>query len=667
MRALSDATAGMLKPLNLSSRDKIVIDVDKDLKHFVVRITTSDEGEYVRSYPSTAATRAWLGRVPERKELKDRPNTWMLAATDYTAEIIRAVWPAEQIEWKSSEAETLFDYLLLSTTQQDMNAEAYGKFKESGELPDSPLEFSSEHPLAPYQRCAGAIALRSEGYGLFKEQGTGKTPVAISVVCTAASTRDWRQPYRVLVVAPKNVRRNWVREFERFATQPGKVEVIKGGKIDRMALLIETIAPEQDCKYSVCIMSYEAMTRDIEFLTSIEWDLVMLDEGHYIKWPETQRAKAAFKLRDAARKRMVLTGTPVCNSPLDLYSLFEFMGEGWSGFKRWENFRQFYGVFKDVNDGTTHQKLVAVQNLPFMKERLARLSFIIRKDEALPDLPDKVYDTDDVQMTKAQADAYERVANDLLVKIENELDSTQNKSMSVNNILTQLLRLAQITCGYVTWDPVFDLNTLEEVRPKSIEWFGEDPKLERLVQILKGHGEPGDDDYATPKTDKQKTIIWSCFVPCIKRISERLTAEGIDHVTFYGGTSEADRIEAERRFNEDQNCRVLIGNPAAGGTGLNLLGYPPHAGETAETNCDHVIYYAQDWSYVKRAQSEDRCHRRGTRSNVRVTDLVVPDTIDEEIRVRVLKKKMVALEIADIREILSAVVHGLKVKKESDE
>jgi len=107
---------------------------------------------------------------------------------------------------------------------------------------------------------------------------------------------------------------------------------------------------------------------------------------------------------------------------------------------------------------------------------------------------------------------------------------------------------------------------------------------------------------------------------------------------------------------------VFIGNPAAGGTGLNLIGYPPEGHEIYErlgktpddweTNCNHVIYYSQDWSMVKRSQSEKRAHRRGTRAPVRVTDLVVPNTVDTEIREAVLDKTRNALEIGDLRRIL---------------
>lgn len=656
MRALSDATAGMLKPVNLGPHDRLKIDVDKDLKDFICEITADTEGYS----PTFHATRSWIQRIPERREL-ERFNQWSFAATDYTAEIIRAIWPDEKIIWKDEKALTLFNYLLVSTTQQDSNAEDYARWKADGSLPDlNGMELHREYPLAKYQQAATAISGNSRGYGLFMEQGTGKTPVVIARICSEAAKRDPSNPYRALVVCPKNVRLNWVREFERFATQPGKVEIIKGGEIKRITAFIRALVAEPDCKFCVAVISYESLVKSFDSMTHIldeicdgMFDLGVLDEGHYIKAPETARAKTAMRLRELCKKRLVLTGTPIGNSPLDLYSLFEFMGEGWSGFRSWQNFKSFYGVYKDGGEDS-YKKLVGIQNLPFMKERLARLSFIIRKEEALPDLPDKVYDTDDVEMTERQQEVYDKIAADLLVEIESELDKSDNKAITINNILTKLLRLAQITCGYVTWDAVHDPVTLEELRPKSIEWFDDDPKLDRLVEILKEKG------------PNEKTIIWSCFVPCIERIHERLTKEGIDHVQFYGSTGDEARAEAERRFNYEPSCKVFLGNPKAGGTGLNLLGYPPHGGDDVTTNCNHVIYYAQDWSYITRQQSEDRAHRRGTRTNVRVTDLVVCESMDEEIRIRVLKKKMQAFEVTELREMLTGLSDLLKAEKERE-
>lgn len=647
MRAMSDATAGLLKPMQLAKTDRLYVSVDKDLRKFNVKITAEQPPRGWRNYPSAAAQTGWLARVPEKRQLENKSGEWQLGATDYTAEIIRAVWPTDQVEFEP-DARALYEYLLLSTTAQDANAEKYALYCESRAVPDPlGLELHWDHPLAKYQQVAAHCAAYSEGYGLFMEQGTGKTPVTVAAVCADAKDRHWTDPVRCIIVCPNNVRHNWVHEFERFATVPGKANVIKGGEIARVGQLIEAMVPEEDCQFSVAIISYDGMVRSIDTICAMPWDRGVLDEAHYIQRPETKRFRMAMRLRDACKRRMVLTGTPISNTPLDLYALFEFMGDGWSGFRSWKEFKNFYGVYV-TPEGDGYKKLVGVQNQPFMKERLARTSFIIRKKEALPDLPDKVYDTDEVEMTSAQQEIYDKIAEELAYEIESELDSSENKAITINNVLTKLLRLAQITAGFATYDEIVDPVSLEVKRPKIVEHFSPDPKLDRLVEI------------AREKTPEQKTIVWSCFVPCIKAISARFEREEIKHAVLYGQTNEADRLEAERAFNYDRECRWLIGNPAAGGTGLNLLGYPPHGGDDYETNCDHVIYYAQDWSYTKRAQSEDRCHRRGTRANVRITDLMVPGTMDEDIRCRVLEKKLVAMDIADVREILKNLLVGLR-------
>lgn len=656
MRALTDATAGLLKPIKLQAQDRLELTIDNTFKKFKARVFAETNGSTLKRWPSSAARLDWQGRIPERKEL-DGADTWELAATDYTAEIVNACWPISQIVWTDERTKVKFLELLLTTTMQDSVAELYAAYKETGKVPDHSLEMHPQYPLEPYQQAALVCALKSTAYNLFMEQGTGKTAVVIGRVMNEVKKRKENgddRMYRALVICPKNVRRNWQREFERFATRPGKVEVIKGGFIKRTTKIIETLMPEPDCDWAVCVMSYEGMTRSWDVLGNIEWDLGVLDEEHYIKRPETKRTKYAMQLRDKCATRMGLTGTPISNSPLDIYSLFEFLGEGWSGFQQWKAFKDFYGVFAP-SDNEGHSKLVAIQNKPFMQERLTRTSYIISKKEALPYLPDKVYDVIEAEMSSEAWEAYEKMASEMLLSLEDELDSSNNKSLTINNILTKLLRLAQVCTGYVVWDEVVDPNTLDVLRDSDIEFFKSNPKLDELVDQLKAKG------------PNEKTIVWSCFVPAIKQVAERLEREGIKFVTFYGGTKEADRLAAEDAFNGDPSVKVCIANPAAGGTGLNLLGYPPHGGDNYTTDCDHHIYYACNWSYVQRAQSEDRSHRRGTRKTVRISDLVVPETIDEDIRVRVMEKKLMAIDITDVREILRAVIHGLGQRGNDDE
>jgi len=261
-----------------------------------------------------------------------------------------------------------------------------------------------------------------------------------------------------------------------------------------------------------------------------------------------------------------------------------------------------------------------------------------------------MYDVIEVEMTPEQTEYYAKLQKQLALEIKADLEAAEAagrpKQLTVNNILTKLLRLAQITSGFITWDPHYD-DDGNIVEDRQVDRLDPNPKIEELVEQLKYKG-PND-----------KTIVWACWVQDIRSIAARLTLEGIKCVTYYGSTPDKEREAIERSFNEDPTVKVLIGNPAAGGTGLNLLGYDYWNEQPLTTNANHVIYYSQNWSMTARSQSEDRAHRRGTRRPVRYTDLTVPGTIDEEIRVRVLQKKKVALAIQDVRDILDRVLKSV--------
>lgn len=663
MKSLHEVTAKLTAPLgNLSRYDMVDVSLDREGARFVLDIYQPSLLGHSHSYASYAAQTEFPLRFPERKQV-DGSSKWLVAATDISAHVLTSVWPAAQMKCEP-DAFKMLQYLLLSGAQQDCNAETSARYREYvawrntlpandrhehdatarrmilGKAADN-YRCKAELPLAIHQDCSLHNSYRSEGYGLFLEQGCGKTAVIISEVNTLAAING-SKCIKVLIVAPKNVRLNWQREFEKFSTEKGCVTILRGDEIERTKLFIDAMVACKDNKFSVVVCSYESMSRSIHLLQSVEWDLCALDESHYIKRPETQRARAAMKLRENCKRRRCLTGTPVTNTILDLFSQLEFLGQGCSGFLSWKNFREFYGVWDKDMDGRS--KLVSIQNLPFMQERLARLTSIVSKRDALPDLPPITYDVIEVEMSKEQAEVYDKVATELCYEIENELNSDLNKSLVVNNMLTKLLRLAQITSGFIVFDPVYG-DDGEIVSARQIDRFDPNPKLEALFEELKTR-EPG-----------SKTIVWACWIQDIKSIAARAALEGIDAVTFYGGTNDTDRAEAERKFNFEPSCTLFIGNPASGGTGLNLIGYPPGEEDSYTTNCDWEIYYSQNWSPTARSQSEARPHRTGTRCHVRASDLCVPKTIDEEIRARVVDKRNMALTIGDIRQILQRAIN----------
>lgn len=682
---LCEETKLLLAPIRFDKKDRLHIDIDEEGKRFMVtpmsavpvprkagipiweimrehtsRYAASSTytrqfrwepdlaggGTFVSVIPggSYEATVTWFERVPERKRLMG--GGWLLAATDFTAIIINALWDRDKIMFEPN-AKVVFDYLLMRFTSQTVSAAQRARYRVHDDVPDIGLLDHPELPLAPYQKIATVTSIGQESMALFMEQGTGKTPCVISRICHEASRRTSDVPYRVLVVCPKNVRANWINELNRFATCPGTSVVLRGGKLDRIKTILTAMFDSQTAghKWVVVCASYESMQNTWDAISRIEWDLCVLDESHFIKWHNTKRAKTAIQLRPMTKNRMCLTGTPITNTVFDLWTQLEFLGEGLSGFLSFENFRSYYGKFIKREDGGN--MLVSYQNLPILRERLARLAYIIRKEEALPDLPAKVFDVCEVEMTPEQADVYRAIRDQLVAEIRNDMEdaAAKGKTITVNNVLTKLLRLAQITSGFMSYDVIYDeLGNM--VEPKTIDRFDPNPKIDALVEMIKESG-PLD-----------KIIVWACFVQDIKSIRARLQAEGIDCVTFYGGTSDDDRVEAERRFNGDPICKVFIGNPAAGGTGLNLRGYNPDD-PTSETNCNHVIYFSQNWSMTARAQSEDRAHRRGTRTNVRITDLAIAGTIDEEIRIRVTQKRVTAYQIQDIQSILERIMNAV--------
>jgi len=529
---LCEETARLFRPLKVAHDDRLHIALDDEGRCFIVhayrqlpyifhwtgRFDETDPFElpyYIEEARGSAtwvATSQWITRLPERTRQAGSLIHWKIAATDFTVLVINAIWPHKQVVF-DPDARIVYDYLLHRFVGQTMTARERATFKIKHAEPEFLFRDNERLPLAPYQRVALKGIMGQEGSALFMEQGTGKTPVVIARICNEAEMNG-SHLYRALIVAPKNVRTNWRNEFSRFATVPGKVAVLRGGQLARVKLLVEAFAKDANSKWVAIIASYETVSRSWEALRMIEWDLVVLDESHYIKSPRAKRTKKMLELRACSRQRMVLTGTPITNSLLDLFTQLEFLDEGQSGFLLWETFRQFYGKFVRRKRIRT---LVSYKNVPLLQERLARIAFMIQKTEALPDLPPKMQNVEEVEMSKKQFELYCSVRDQLAVEIKEDMENAERagrpKQLTVNSVLTKLLRLAQITSGFIVWDAQYS-DDGEEVRKSRTEHLAPNPKLEMLVKLLKEKG------------PTEKTVVWACWVADIVRIQARLEQEG---------------------------------------------------------------------------------------------------------------------------------------------
>lgn len=588
----------------------------------------------------------WWRRIPD-----SRPHASALfacPASDTSALIILAAVGRDRLIFVDELTRTLFFMSVMRFSRMQQMVKVQAEYKLNKVVPEDAPVGGSVHPPMPHQRVAAYCASKLTSYGLLMEQSTGKTYTTIMAI-EATKTEGCGLH---LVVAPKNVSLNWKNELQAFSTKRTIALQFKGLQLDRTRILLEALRLRKSGDFDnvYVIVSYQLALNCIKQLEAVRWDSCNLDESHNAKSPTAKRKAAMWRLRDASDRRRILTGTPIGNSFLDLFTQLEFLGEGLSGFTSFGAFKNFYGQWAPRGEGLS--VLVGMQNVPLLQERIAMCAFLITKSQAMPDLPAKTCSIIGIEMTDQQRLVYDRVADEIMVEIEADINSGKNANITANNALVRLLRLAQITSGFAVYDKELDMDS-DELLPAQIERFDPNPKLEELVEYLK----------QLPKASK--AIVWCCFIQDIRQIRARLALESIDCVTFYGSTKDADRNIAVERFNKDQTCRIFVGNPAAGGVGLNLQGTHKES-KSWPQKCDTVISYSQGWSAITKAQGEERPRGFLTESasptgkretwSIHCVDFVAENSIDEVIRQRVVDKRKHALQIQDIREILSQIL-----------
>lgn len=625
----------------VSIHDHLQVDVDDDAQRFVVTLTAHYDGRV--GYAQSGA-RYWAYSIPGAKACEVPGligNSYFVPAGFLT--VLRCIHACPgRITFLSDEAQALWTLVLAQFRSGIQRAVINAQWQTGRVVPPHVLPIADGVELAPYQLVAAHLATLGNSFGLFMEQGTGKTAVAIAAMSKWIEDSDGFQ--RIVVVCPRNVVPNWVAELKAFSPFPLKIEMIRGGEIKRIGKLAEVMRADPAYRAGIAIINYDGVMSMAEIFAAVRWDQVILDEAHAIKSPAAKRTRFFLtRLRDQARYRLELTGTPIANTFMDLWSLLEFLGPAISGFGTMKSFKEFYARLMK-NQSTGFEQIVGMQHVPVLQDVLARNTFIIRKAEAMPWLPAKTYAIESIEMLPTQKEMYKQIATQLAVEIGATLDNPGgNRQLLVNNVLTKLLKLAQVTSGFVMWDAIIDpLGNV--LRPRMMERFAENPKIDWCIEQIKKH------------PLNEKILFWSWMIPDAQALAARCVEEGISHVTYTGATTDEARIAAELAFNTDPTMRVFIGNPAAGGSGLNLLGHDPRNPDEHGTDATLSVYIAQNWNAVHRAQSEDRNSRRGTRKPTHVVTLICEETIDEDIHERVSSKRQAALELSDIRSLLTKLL-----------
>lgn len=251
---------------------------------------------------------------------------------------------------------------------------------------------------------------------------------------------------------------------------------------------------------------------------------------------------------------------------------------------------------------------------------------------------------EEVELGTVSRTLYERLKKQIEVEIQELIDDAEDRNISpsivLSSVLKVTLRLTQVTSGYTVTDNVYDDagNLLQEGQTIILD---DQPKAVWLREHLQTLG-PND-----------KAIIWVNWTPEYGIVGQALQDIGYDYVTYRGDTSDPQRDKAVARFNGDPDCRVFLGNPKAGGVGINLLGYQ-HPDQP--TNTSHMVYYSRDYSSLAREQSEDRANRKGSRVPLQIVDLLAANTIDAKILADVQAKIDNALSLQDVSSLMRRLV-----------
>ena len=429
--------------------------------------------------------------------------------------------------------------------------------------------------LRPYQiQGAEWLLARARsrlGALLADEMGLGKTVQTLAIIEALPGT--------TLVVCPSSLVWNWKREAQHFLPDLSVLSLDGPDREKRFATIPA---------YRLIITSYALLRRDIERYKAMTFAAVVLDEAQHIKNPDSQNAKAACAL--AAQSRFILTGTPVENSLRDLWSLFEFLLPSYLGSR--QDFKDRYETpLLNGDRGAVWQRL-SRRLEPYLMRR--------RKQEILAELPDKIEQVIEIELSPEQKTAYTQLQQAARAQIDELRD--QSSGAARMRVLTALLRLRQACC---------DLRLLGAEDASS-------SKLNALLELVEETIDGG-----------HRALIFSQFTAMLDIIAGALGEAGISFCRLDGSTR--NRKEVVDRFQNDERIPLFLISLKAGGVGLNL------------TAADTVIHFDPWWNPAVEAQATDRAHRIGQQRIVTSIKLIARDTVEERV-LRMQEKKRELLE-----------------------
>ena len=431
----------------------------------------------------------------------------------------------------------------------------------------------------------------STGTAFLMEMGTGKTLTTIAVAGKLYLTGKIQ---RVLIVAPLSILGVWLEEFEKFADYEYDLVILSGSTAKKAQLLQE----QQSSKLQVVVVNYESAWRMERELLAWDADLVIADEGHKIKTHNISASKAMHKLGARARYKLLLTGTVVTNKAIDVFSQYKFLNPGIYG----QSFYTFRNRYFDMTGYGNHTPVLKKSMEKELTDRLHSIAFRATKAECL-DLPETTEIVRKIDLEPLAMKVYKDLVHDSFAELG-------KAEVTVTNVLTRLLRLSQLTGGFLGDD---DGGLAHKVS---------DAKLLVLEDIIEDVLQEG-----------QKLVIIARFIPELNAICHLLDKKGIRHSLIKGDVKDRDIQVAQ--FQNDPEVQVFVGQIATAGLGITL------------TAASTMVFYSLDYSMSNFEQTKARIHRVGQKYPCTYLYLVARGTVDEKVLQALRNKANLAKALVD--------------------
>jgi SNF2 family DNA or RNA helicase len=420
------------------------------------------------------------------------------------------------------------------------------------------------------------------GVALLVEMGCGKTLISIAV--SGALFKEGKIK-RLLIVCPLSICGVWKEEFSKFADFDYRLEVLKGTPNKKA----ETLTLMNGSPLQVAIVNYESVWRLEEQVKAWNPDMIICDESHKIKTHNIAASKSLHRLGEKTKYKTILTGTVITNKAIDVFSQYKFLDSKVFG-KSFYAFRNHYFDMVGYGNHTPVLKKGAEDEL---KQKLHSIAFRATKSECL-DLPETTEIARKIHLEPSAMNIYRHLVMDSFAELK-------NSEVTATNILTKILRLSQLTGGFLGDDEGKKIHQVSSA------------KLKALEDIVDDVTESG-----------KKLVIMARFVSEIKAIEKLLLKKKINYSIITGGIR--NRSEQIEKFQNESDVLVFVGQIATAGLGITL------------TESSTMVFYSLDYSMSNFEQAKARIHRTGQKENCTYIYLIASNTVDEKV-LKVLREK----------------------------